>query len=99
MRKAIFVAFDGTINIRKTKSTFKIWILVKSGRLFLLWRPFSLYYWLVQPFLQNVKKKLNADVYKRQQVLDKNGVAGRVGYKVVDDKKVRFNKKSGEILD
>lgn len=33
------------------------------------------------------------------QVLDKNGVAGRVGYKVVDDKKVRFNKKSGEILD
>ncbi|WP_408886460.1 hypothetical protein [Lactococcus lactis] len=24
MRKAIFVAFDGTINIRKTKSTFKI---------------------------------------------------------------------------
>ena len=33
------------------------------------------------------------------QVLDKNGVAGRVGYKVVDDEKVRFNKKSGEILD
>ncbi len=24
MRKAIFVDFDGTINIRKTKSTFKI---------------------------------------------------------------------------
>lgn len=33
------------------------------------------------------------------QVLDKNGVAGRVGYKEVDGKKVRFNKKSGEILD
>ncbi|MDR0920791.1 MAG: 50S ribosomal protein L24 [Lactobacillales bacterium] len=33
------------------------------------------------------------------QVLDENGVAGRVGYKFVDDKKVRFNKKSGEILD
>lgn len=33
------------------------------------------------------------------QVLDKNGVAGRVGYKFVGDKKVRFNKKSGEILD
>ena len=30
------------------------------------------------------------------QVLDKNGVAGRVGYKVVDGKKVRYNKKSGE---
>ena len=27
------------------------------------------------------------------QVLDKNGVAGRVGYKVVDGKKVRYNKK------
>jgi large subunit ribosomal protein L24 len=33
------------------------------------------------------------------QVLDKNGVAGRVGYKVEGDKKVRYNKKSGEILD
>lgn len=33
------------------------------------------------------------------QVLDKNGVAGRVGYKFVDDKKVRYNKKSGELLD
>jgi len=33
------------------------------------------------------------------QVLDKNGVAGRVGYKFVDDKKVRYNKKSGEVLD
>ena len=32
------------------------------------------------------------------QVLDKNGVAGRVGYKVVDGKKVRYNKKSGEVL-
>jgi len=32
-------------------------------------------------------------------VLDANGVAGRVGYKEVDGKKVRFNKKSGEILD
>ena len=27
------------------------------------------------------------------------GVAGRVGYKVVDGKKVRYNKKSGEVLD
>ena len=33
------------------------------------------------------------------EVLDKNGVAGRVGYKVVDGKKVRYNKKSGEVLD
>lgn len=33
------------------------------------------------------------------QVLDKNGVAGRVGYKVVDGKKVRYSKKSGEVLD
>ena len=33
------------------------------------------------------------------QVLDKNGVAGRVGYKFVDGKKVRCNKKSGEVLD
>jgi len=33
------------------------------------------------------------------QVLDKNGVAGRVGMKQVDGKKVRYNKKSGEILD
>jgi large subunit ribosomal protein L24 len=33
------------------------------------------------------------------QVVDKNGVAGRVGYKVEGDKKVRYNKKSGEILD
>jgi large subunit ribosomal protein L24 len=33
------------------------------------------------------------------QVLDKNGVAGRVGYKLVDGKKVRYNKKSGEVLD
>ena len=33
------------------------------------------------------------------QVLDKTGVAGRVGYKFVDGKKVRYNKKSGEVLD
>lgn len=33
------------------------------------------------------------------QVLDKNGVAGRVGYRLVDGKKVRYNKKSGEVLD
>ena len=33
------------------------------------------------------------------QVLDNIGVAGRVGYKVVDGKKVRYNKKSGEVLD
>lgn len=33
------------------------------------------------------------------QVLDKNGVAGRVGYDFVDGKKVRYNKKSGEVLD
>ena len=32
------------------------------------------------------------------QVLDKNGVAGRVGYKFVDGKKVRYNKKSGEAV-
>ncbi|HFR3503961.1 TPA: 50S ribosomal protein L24 [Streptococcus suis] len=33
------------------------------------------------------------------QVLDKNGVAGRVGYMSVDGKKVRYNKKSREVLD
>ena len=33
------------------------------------------------------------------QVLDKNGVAGRVGYKFADGKKVRYYKKSGEVLD
>lgn len=33
------------------------------------------------------------------QVLDKNGIAGRVGYKEVDGKKVRYNKKTGEVLD
>ena len=33
------------------------------------------------------------------QVLDKNGVAGRVGYRFEDGKKVRYNKKSGEALD
>ena len=33
------------------------------------------------------------------QVLDKNGVAGRVGYKMDGDKKVRYNKKTGEVLD
>ena len=33
------------------------------------------------------------------EFLDKNGVAGRVGYKFVDGKKVRYNKKSGEVLD
>ena len=33
------------------------------------------------------------------QVLDKNGVAGRVGYRFEDGKKVRYNKKSGEVLD
>ena len=37
--------------------------------------------------VSNVKKK------------KKNGVAGRVGYKFVDGKKVRYNKKSGEVLD
>lgn len=33
------------------------------------------------------------------QVLDKNGVAGRIGYKELDGKKVRYNKKTGEVLD
>ena len=33
------------------------------------------------------------------QVLDKNGVAGRGGFKFLDGKKVRYNKKSGEVLD
>ncbi|EPH99886.1 MULTISPECIES: 50S ribosomal protein L24 [unclassified Enterococcus] len=32
-------------------------------------------------------------------VIDPTGVAGRVGYKVVDGKKVRFSKKTGEVLD
>ncbi|MDH6365044.1 large subunit ribosomal protein L24 [Enterococcus sp. PF1-24] len=32
-------------------------------------------------------------------VLDANGVAGRVGYKEADGKKVRFSKKTGEVLD
>ncbi|MDR0690714.1 MAG: 50S ribosomal protein L24 [Streptococcaceae bacterium] len=33
------------------------------------------------------------------QVLDKNGIAARIGKKQIDGKKVRYNKKSGEILD
>ena len=33
------------------------------------------------------------------QVLDINCVDGRVGYKFVDGKKVRYNKKSGDVLD
>jgi large subunit ribosomal protein L24 len=33
------------------------------------------------------------------QVLDKNGIASRIGKKQVNGKKVRYNKKSGEILD
>ncbi|MDR1521735.1 MAG: 50S ribosomal protein L24 [Streptococcaceae bacterium] len=33
------------------------------------------------------------------QVLDKNGVAARIGKKQINGKKVRYNKKSGEILD
>jgi len=32
------------------------------------------------------------------QVLDVNGVAGRVGKKQVDGKKVRYNKKTGEVI-
>lgn len=32
-------------------------------------------------------------------VLDPNGVAGRVGYKEVDGKKVRVSKKTGEVID
>ncbi|HAY2612959.1 TPA: 50S ribosomal protein L24 [Enterococcus faecium] len=32
-------------------------------------------------------------------VVDSTGVAGRVGYKEVDDKKVRVSKKTGEVLD
>lgn len=32
-------------------------------------------------------------------VLDANGVAGKVGYKEVDGKKVRVSKKTGEVLD
>ncbi len=32
------------------------------------------------------------------QVLDKNGVAGRVGYKFVDGKKVRYNKNQAKCL-
>lgn len=33
------------------------------------------------------------------QVLDKNGVAGRVGKKIESGKKVRYNKKTGELLN
>ncbi|MDR3157281.1 MAG: 50S ribosomal protein L24 [Lactobacillales bacterium] len=33
------------------------------------------------------------------QILDKNGVAGRVGKKFKDGKKVRYNKKTGEVLN
>ena len=33
------------------------------------------------------------------QVLDESGVAGRVGYKFVDGKKVRFNRKTRKVLD
>lgn len=32
-------------------------------------------------------------------VVDSTGVAGRVGYKEVDSKKVRVSKKTGEVLD
>ena len=32
-------------------------------------------------------------------VIDSTGVAGRVGYKEVDCKKVRVSKKTGEVLD
>ena len=32
-------------------------------------------------------------------VVDSTGVAGRVGYKEVDGKKVRVSKKTGEVLD
>lgn len=32
-------------------------------------------------------------------VMDPNGVAGKVGYKEVDGKKVRVSKKTGEVLD
>ncbi len=32
-------------------------------------------------------------------VVDSTGVAGRVGYKEVDAKKVRVSKKTGEVLD
>lgn len=32
-------------------------------------------------------------------VIDSTGVAGRVGYKEVDGKKVRVSKKTGEVLD
>lgn len=32
-------------------------------------------------------------------VIDSNGVAGRVGYKEIDGKKIRISKKTGELLD
>ena len=40
-------------------------------------------------------------IKKHQRPNNENphGVAGRVGYKFVDGKKVRYNKKSGEVLD
>ena len=55
----------------------------------------------------NIVKKPQGGIIEKEaaihvsnvQVLDKNGVAGRVGYKFVDGKKVRYNKKSGEVLD
>ena len=44
-------------------------------------------------------RKKQLSTYLTFKFLDKNGVAGRVGYKFVDGKKVRYNKKSGEVLD
>ena len=46
-----------------------------------------------------IKKHQKPSAENPQGAIDKNGVAGRVGYKVVDGKKVRYNKKSGEVLD
>ncbi len=44
-----------------------------------------------------MKKKAPIHV-SNVQVLDKNGVAGRVGYKVVDGKKVRTTKNQAKCL-
>ena len=46
-----------------------------------------------------VKKELSINISNLAIVDPKQGVATKVGYKVVDGKKVRFAKKSGEVLN
>ena len=47
----------------------------------------------------NNENPQGAIIEKEAPIHVSNVVAGRVGYKFVDGKKVRYNKKSGEVLD